>query len=387
LGGFDCSFLPIFETNLQTIVQFLMDLTMSIESLSVAEASDKLGVSIPTVKAMYRRGELDGFLTPGRHLRISSESLESFRAHGRSRTTAVSAPSTTLQARRERIEFLNLEGEELRARRELDRLRAEGAAEEEERASQEHAEDLEREQRLENARAERLRQERLQQDAATERRRAALREQVQLALSVTVPVELSAEKQRELSDQLEAELRRANVEDPELAIPIIKAVCERFRVSLLREKRDQGRRERIVESARSEIATTCGSTENDEAEAVAAARTALSSLSSDIPETEMRCAVKAAIAPVRSKVEQRESEKRLDIQRRRRRQETIDSAVEEVEPYLERLKRAAAGIEFDFSFVSRLKDVVRARLAAELTNQNAGELRRLVHETIDSEIE
>jgi len=359
---------------------------MSIESLSVAEASHKLGVSIPTVKAMYRRGELDGFLTPGRHLRISAESLESVRAHGgRSRPPAV-PPSTTLQARRERIEFLNLEGEELRARRELDRLRAEGAAEEEDRASQEHAEDLEREQRLENARAERLRQERLQQDATTEHRRAALREQVQLTLSVTVPVELSAAKQRELSDQLEAELRRANVEDPELAIPIIKAVCERFRVSLLSEKRDQGRRERIVDSARREIATMCGSTESDEAEAVATAHAVLSSLSSEIPETEMRCAVKAAVAQVRNKVEQREAEKRVEIQRRRQRQETIDSAVREVEPYLERLKRAG-GIEFDLSFVNQLKDVLRARLGAELTNQNTAELRRLVHEIIDSEID
>ena len=362
-----------------------MDLPMSIESLSVAEASHKLGVSIPTVKAMYRRGELDGFLTPGRHLRISAGSLESVRTHGgRSRPPA--APSTTLQARRERIEFLNLEGEELRAQRELDRLRDENLAVEEERAAEKHAEDLDREERLEQARSERLRQERLQQDAGTERRRALLRQQVQLALSVTVPVELGLHKQRELSDLLEAELRRANVEDGESAIPIIKAVCERFRVSLSNEKRNQDRRERIVDTARREIATMCGSTESDEAEAVATARGLLSSLSSDIPETEMRCAVKAAIAPIRSKVEQREAEKRVEIQRRRQRQETIESAVREVEPYLERLKRAG-GIEFDWSFVNHLKEVLRARLDSEITNQNTAELRRLVHEIIDSEID
>ncbi len=340
---------------------------MSLESLSVAEASHKLGVSIPTVKAMFRRGELDGFLTPGRHLRISSESLESFRASGRSRTPAP-APSTTLQTRRERIEFLNLEGEELRARRELDRLRADGDAEEQERASKDHAKGLEREERVERARAERLHQERLQQDADTERRRALLRQQVQLALCVTVPVELGLDKKRELSDLLETELSRANVEDSESAIPIIKAACERFRVSLVKEKRDQYRRARIVDSARREIWIMHGSTESDEADAVTVARTVLSSLSADISETEMRCAVKAAIAPIRRKVEQREA------------------AVGEVEPYLERLKRTG-GIEFDFSFVKRLKDAVRARLDAELPNQNPAELRRLVHETIDGEIE
>jgi excisionase family DNA binding protein len=359
---------------------------MSIESLSVAEASHRLGVSIPTVKAMYRRGELEGFLTPGRHLRISADSLESLRANGRSRTPAVSAPSTTLQARRERIEFLNLEGQEIRAKRELDRLRAESEAEEQDRVSQEHAEGLDREQRLENARAERLRQERFQHDAAAERRRASLRQQVQLALSVTVPVNLPLEKQREIADLLEGELRRANVEDMESAVPIIKAVCERFRVSLVKEKRELDRREKIVESARFEIATTCGSTESDKAEAVVAARAALSSLSPDIPETEMRCVVKAAIAPIRSKVEQREAEMRVEIQRRRQRQEAIELGVGEVEPYLERLKRAG-GIEFDFGFVNRLKDAVRVRLGTELANQNAAELCRLVHEIIDSEID
>jgi hypothetical protein len=100
----------------------------------------------------------------------------------------------------------------------------------------------------------------------------------------------------------------------------------------------------------------------------------------------MRCAVKAAVAPIRNKVEQREAEKRVEIQRRRQRQEIIDSAVREVEPYLERLKRAG-GIEFDWSFVNQLKDVLRARLDSEITNQNAAELRRLVHEIIDGEID
>jgi len=349
---------------------------MAPESYSVAEASQWLGVSIPTVKAMYRKGELDGFLTPGRHLRILAESLQSVRtSNGRTRTSSVSAPSTMLQMRRERIEFLNLEGEELRAQRELERVRRENAEEEEQRAAEKRAQDVEREARLEQARADQLRQERLQQEASAQQRRARLRQQVQVALSITAPANLSFEKHRALADALEVELQRANVEDPESALPIIKAVCERFTASVIAEEDDRRRRERIVDSARREIWGMWDATKVHEDEAVTAARRALSSIAPHAPEEELRCAAMAAIAPIRNTVEGQ-----------RRRKEIIELGVREVDTYLERLNRAG-GIEFDFMFVSRLKNVIRARLETALTNQTPTELRLLVHEVIDDEID
>ena len=236
------------------------------ESLSVAEASQKRGVSIPTVKAMHRRGQLAGFRTADGQLRIPVESLEAVRASNGN--CSGSAPSTTLKTRRERIEFLNLEGEEIRAKRALDRLRDEDTEEQEQRAAEIRAQDIEREERLEAARAQRMRQERLRRDAAAQR--ARLRQQVQLALSLAAQGDLPPEKHRELADAIDGELQRANVEDPDMATPIIKAVCQRFTRALVAEARDRRTRERIIASARSDIYCMVNSTSEDAIKAAAA---------------------------------------------------------------------------------------------------------------------
>ena len=312
------------------------------ESLSVAEASQKLGVSIPTVKAMHRRGQLGGFRTAGGHLRIPVESLEAVRAsNGNTNTSSGPAPSTTLKTRRERIEFLNLEGEEIRAKRALDRLRDEDAEEQEQRAAEIRSQDIEREERLEAARAERMRQERLQRDAAAQQLRARLRQQVQLALSIAAQGDLPPERHRELADAIDAELQRANVEDPDMATPIIKAVCQRFTRSLVAEATDRRTRERIIASARSDIYCMRNSTSEEATQAAAAARAAVSSIARNAPESELRDAVTAAVAPIRIAIEERSRQQS-------QRKETIELGVREVQSYLERLKRAAESNSITF---------------------------------------
>jgi|SRR5271167_3366772 len=354
---------------------------MASESYSVAEASHRLGVSIPTVKAMYQRGELAGFKTPGQHLRITAESVDAIRNNGRApASSSVSGPSSALRMRQERIQELHLEGEELRSRAELDRLQIEQDQEQERRAEADRTRQVELEERQEIARAERLRQERLQQEAAAEQRRAALRQQVQLALHATLPASLTPDHQKELADTLEEELRRAGVETADTAAPIIRSVVSRFVETLLAQQRKR-QREDVAQRDRSHEldmalwrVKRCGSTEADEVEAAKAIRDAFAELPGDATDRELRSAADAATAPVREKIHQR-----------LRRNGTIESGVREVDPYLERLKRSA-GIEYDFVFVSRLKDAVRARLGVEVTNQTHSELRRLVHEIIDREI-
>jgi hypothetical protein len=232
---------------------------------------------------------------------------------------------------------------------------------------------------LEQAKTERLQQERLKEEADAEGRRARLRHQVQLALSVTLPPNLSFEKQRLLADTLEAELSRANAEDAEAAIPIIKAVTDRFIASLVAEDRMQQQRRHAFDSVLRDIRWTHGSNEADEAEAASATRAAFSSLAPDATEREIRCAAEAAIAPVRDKVKQRV-----------RREEIIKSGVQEIVPYLERLERAG-GISRktlgDYSFVTALKDSVRSRLQERLTSESPANVRKLVHEIVDGEID
>ena len=145
------------------------------------------------------------------------------------------------------------------------------------------------------------------------------------------------------------------------------------------EDRARQQQTRVLESALLDVRWTRGSTEIDEVQATDAIRGVLSSLAPDATESEMRCAAKAAIATIRENIEQRV-----------RRNEIIESGVEEIVPYLERLERAG-GISrntlVDYRFVTALKESVRTRLQEELTNESPAKLRKLVHEIVDEEIE
>lgn len=352
---------------------------MGRESYTVREASQALGLSVPTVIRMCEEGTLQHFVSPGGHRRIPSESIAAVRTSGRSRSSTGSLPSSVLQNRRERLEELALDAQEIRARRELEKLHAEQEDEIERRAAEGRERERERQCQLEQARSERLRQERLREEADAEERRARLRQQVQLALSVTLPPDLPFEKQRLLADTLEAELSRANVEDTETAIPIIKAVTDRFIACWSAEYRARQQRTRVLESVLREVRWTRGSTEVDEAEATNAIRAALSSLAPDAPESEIRCAAKATVAPICEKIERRVC-----------RNEIIESGVQEVVPYLERLERAG-GISRetlrDYRFVIALKNSARSRLQAELTSESPTHVRRLVHNIVDEELD
>jgi hypothetical protein len=287
--------------------------------------------------------------------------------------------SSVLQNRRERLEELGLDAQEIRARRELEKLRAEQNDEAERFAAQTRQRETERQCQLEQARAERLQQERLKEEADAEERRARLRQQVQLALNMTLPADLPFERQRALADALEIELLRANAEDTETAVPIIKAVTDRFIASWVTEERAQRQRRNVLDSVLREIRWTHGSTEADEAEAASATRAAFCNLAPDATESEIRCAARAAIATICEKIE-----------RRVRRNEIIESGVQEIVPYLERLERAG-GISretlADYRFVTVLKASVRSRLQEELTSESPTNVRKLVHEIVDGEID
>ena len=109
---------------------------MECESYTVREASRVLGLSVPTVIRMCEEGKLQHFLSPGGHRRIPHEGIAAVRTNGRSRSSTASPPYSVLQNRRERLEELGLDAQEIRAHRELDRLRAEQDDEAERNAAQ-----------------------------------------------------------------------------------------------------------------------------------------------------------------------------------------------------------------------------------------------------------
>src|SRR5207249_702967 len=102
---------------------------------------------------MVADGQLEAFRTPGGHFRIVAESIEALREQGQ-RPRPVRDVSPVLHNHREHVEELTLEAQELRAKRELEKLRREQDEEEERRQAEAEARDLEAAEQREAARLE-----------------------------------------------------------------------------------------------------------------------------------------------------------------------------------------------------------------------------------------
>lgn len=302
---------PVYET-----VKKSVKTQPGAESYSVSQAARLLGVSIPTAKRMEAEGRLQSFRTPGGHLRITAESIEALREQRRQPRPLRDA-SPLLHNRRERLEELTLDAQELRARRELEKLRREEAEEAEQRESE--AEEREREQaeRLKALEVEQARIER--QVTQEEQRREAERELagfharwLETATELLAAKELrwlSAAQRKEMLDSLEAEIARRQPQDEPRMIRIvghkIAVVVERFTA----ERQAHERRKRIVESALWRL--SCFATDAERAHALAAIRESLSRLPTDAQEFEVRAAAEAAVRPVCQAVAKRQLDQRL----------------------------------------------------------------------------
>ena len=86
-------------------------LVMQNASCFTAEAARLLRVSILTLKRMCATRDIPFFKTSGEHLCIPVNGLKSIQGKAGGSTT--STPSSVLQSRRERVEELNLESQEL----------------------------------------------------------------------------------------------------------------------------------------------------------------------------------------------------------------------------------------------------------------------------------
>ncbi len=299
-----------------------------VESRSVSEAAAVLGVSVPTVKRMVAEGRLEAYRTPGNHLRILTESIESMRDGQRTRPRPVREASPVLQNRRERLEELTLEAQEHRARRDLEKLSAEEQEEEDRRKAEAEAREAEAAQRQAEIELERDRLEfekaqeearREEQQAQEEQRREAERalatfhcrwqQKAAEALSAYEYRWLSATQSKEILEGLEAEIeRRQPLEESRMAAIIarsLEALVQPFRAA-----RDaQERRQKLTSEALWRLPWSA--TEAERVKATAAIRDALARFDCSADESEMRVAAQEAVLPFRQGIERRQLDAKL----------------------------------------------------------------------------
>ena len=287
------------------------------ESYSASEAAALLGVSIPTLKRMVAEGRLESFRTPGGHVRILGESVAAVRERRPERLNPVRDPSPVLQNRRERLEELTLEAQEMRARRELARLQRE----EREEVEQQQAEEEARQQEVEERQAE-LELEREQLEHASEQERArketaqaiaAFRcqwlEEVNQALADPQCGWLSAAQKKEIIDAVEAEIEKRKPRDsPRMATILartIAALIERYQ----QERQAQKQRQRVIEDVLNRLSFFA--TEQEKSRATIVAREAIRRLGTDAEETELRMSAEEAVRPIQQAAEKRLLKERL----------------------------------------------------------------------------
>jgi len=287
------------------------------ESYSASEAAALLGVSTPTLKRMVAEGRLESFRTPGGHLRILAESIGGVREQRAERTRPVRDASPVLQNRRERLEELTLEAQEVRARRELAKLQRE----DEEEAEQQEEEEEAREQEAAERQAELEReQEQLEREQAQERARkeaeralATFRcrwlQEAHHALADPQCYWLSAAQKKEIIDAVETEIGKRQPSDALRMATIlahtIAALMERFQA----ERQAQKCRQQIIERAL--WSASVFATDQEKARATVAVREAVGRLDADASEDELLTLAKEAVRPIQQAIERRRSKERV----------------------------------------------------------------------------
>jgi excisionase family DNA binding protein len=289
---------------------------MPSESYSVSEAARILGVSVPTLKRMAADGQVEGFRTPGGHLRIVAESIEALREQ-RPQARPTREPSPVLTNRRERVEELALEAQELRAKREIAKLQAEQEADVQRQEQEAEAQEIQAEREAE---ASRLRRERLRLQEGRERERreaerqlAAFRSRwLEKATKILAAQELSwlsAGQRKEILDAAEAEINARQPHDEPRMTEIVTHAIAALVGPYSAQRQARERRDRIVEDTLRRLSYLA--TEAERVRATVAIRDAFRRFETFEDVCEMRVAAQEAVEPVRQAVEKRLLDERL----------------------------------------------------------------------------
>jgi hypothetical protein len=385
------------------------------QSLSVADAGARLGLSDSTIKRMCRGGQLAWFRTrgPNGHIRVLAESVEKFR---QPRDNPSAASSRLVGGKREGLEALRAEIEERRLKRELSKLDAEDSEMECRRVAAAQAEEFERERATEEVRrqaahdaAERRARESERQEA--EERREWAGGWVAWALN-TVPQGASQEIVLDVHQRVEEVLSRLS---PECS----QGLVQRLVVAAVEDALKPWRREQEVERAVQESRTALPvplrrflEPSEWECRAMKAARAAISRLPSDAAFEEMRAEALQAGRQVADDYQAEQSrcqaererhgrqvaddyraeQSRCQAERERQHREAtkkflVQLGVMHVSSYLSKLRWEDEVFEEDMARQPELENEVRAALQARLTGKEAFEdVQRITREIVDAAV-
>ena len=358
----------------------------------VGEAADLLGVSVPTVKDLVRKKKLRAFRTPGGQLRVLADSLEELQQGPAVRSAR--EPSPVLQNKRERVEELGLEAQELRAGHEIRKLRQEDAAEarqkradrqESARQAEQEAQRLELErQQLEIERHERAEHARAQAALRDFRQRWLAHADKRVTgfpgLCFRCPW-LTPAQTKELAQALEAEIAKRSPDDEPRMQRIIEDVVDTFLAPLEILREIRRRREQALD--RMLLKMSVSRTDSERVRAKALAREALRQVPLDATDDELLSKVQDAIAPISRAIEEREAREKREAAK----QELIRWASITVGSYRRELhdERSITRQEAsDEKLWAEITEDVRDELSQKLTgDESSEEVKELIHAVVD----
>jgi hypothetical protein len=279
---------------------------------------------------MVADGTLEGFRTPGGHLRATAEGIQAVKDQREARPRTVRDASGVLQNHRERLEELTLEAQEMRVKRELAKLQREEREEAEKREAEAQARKEEAAQRQAQLQLERegLELEQVEEWARREmeeneqwaRREAEqklaefrsrwLQEAQTVARYANLRLSLSQAQSNEIMDGLEAEVKRRTPEDAPRMSAILAQSVEALLEPMIAARKAQQERQSIADTALSGL-LFFAATDTEKAQASEAVRKALAALPDDARDIELRAAAEEATRPIQTVVERRLLETRM----------------------------------------------------------------------------
>ena len=270
-------------------------------AVTVGVAAKYLGLSVKSVKRLTEVGKLRSFRTEGGHIRFLTADLDAYRQSRQSRAVAVSpvsggiASSSVLQTKREQIEGINLDVQEIRAKSEL-------------RKAQELEAEIERNKKRESrarilaTRAALTREENERSRVQAEQRRSSFVGKWRRWMFLRVPVWASLEQKQYFESELQSAISQCDpsLEDEEIS-EFLETVIQRVLSPWLAERAEIAHRQKLIDQKVRELPRVA-TTEEDRQQATSAARSALSCLpiGRDVSD-----AINKAIEPIRQQIADR----------------------------------------------------------------------------------
>ena len=376
------------------------------EWLSASEAVRVSGLSSRTLKRLAAEKRIKFSRSPGGHLRFARVDVE--RIHSTSEPAAAPA-STVLQNKKERVEELVLETQELRARRELDRIHEEDADRKRERAETRRAEMAARALELQKSKAQEKRdaerREHERRDAEAERRQREFERRYVGWATDRLPEWLSFEQRQAVLQMVEEMVRARTPEDESTMQSSITDAMARLCAPWAFERRVQAKREEMIEETLRRLPH--GATDAEMARAATDVRAAISQIPLTANDLEVRVVVSIAleitVKAIRQRLASEEAVAKEKQARERAESERVKSeeirelrkicrvaeALKRVDTYISELFCAGEiGIEdySDSAWRAELKDLVREELEDTFTFTGASDETREDAEAIAQEI-